>query len=277
MQPPCSHRGFFSFQTARAMFIASKLLSFATQPIAWAMIFLGLGLLLLRRWPRGARRLCWAAFATLALLGWQFPVEALLRQLETQYPAPDPQADLSRYVGIVVLGGALERSEMWQRPGQVALNAAGERMIAPIGLLKRNPNLRIVFTGGEGNFNLQPLSEADRAKKFFDSINIVPDRITYESRSRTTFDNAIFTAELPGVDKSQPWLLLTTCAHMPRSMGSFVKAGWNVTPHCVDYRAPEHASWSAVTNYSFTLGAEKWHYALHEIIGYWAYRLAGRI
>ena len=60
-------------------------------------------------------------------------------------------------------------------------------------------------------------------------------------------------------------------------MGSFLKAGWNVTPYCVDYRAPEHASWNAVTNYSFTLGAEKWHYALHEIIGYWAYKLAGRI
>lgn len=259
------------------MFIASKLLSFATQPIAWAMIFLGLGLLVTRRWPRGGRRLCWAAFASLALLSWQFPVEVLLRQLETQYPAPDPTADLTRYAGVVVLGGALERSEMWQRPGQVALNAAGERMIAPIGLLKRNPNLRIVFTGGEGNFNLQPLSEGDRAKKFFDSIGISPERVTYESRSRTTFDNAVFTAELPGVDKTQPWLLLTTCAHMPRSMGSFIKAGWNVTPYCVDYRAPEHASWKAVASFSFTNGAEKWHYALHELIGYWAYKLAGRI
>ena len=259
------------------MFIASKLLSFATQPIAWAMIFLGLGLLVMTRWPRAGRRLGWAAFASLALLGWQFPVEALLRHLETQYPAPDPAADLTRYTGVVVLGGALERSEMWQRPGQVALNGAGERMIAPIGLLKRNPNLRIVFTGGEGNLQLAALSEGDRARKFFDSIGIEPTRITYESRSRTTFDNAVFTAELPGVDKTQPWLLLTTCAHMQRSMGSFVKAGWNVTPHCVDYRAPEFVSWNAVMNFSFTNGAEKWHYALHEIIGYWAYKAAGRI
>ncbi len=259
------------------MFIASKFLSFATQPIAWAMIFLGLGLVVMRRWPRGGKRLCWAAFVTLALVGWQFPVEVLLRQLETQYPAPDPKADLSRYVGVVVLGGALERSEMWQRPGQVALNAAGERMIAPIGLLKRNPNLRIVFTGGEGDLILQPLSEGARAKRFFDSIGIEPERVTYESRSRTTFDNAVFTALLPGVDKSQPWLLLTTCAHMPRSMGSFVKAGWNVTPYCVDYRAPEFASWTGFTNYSFTLGVEKWHYVLHEMIGYWAYKFAGRI
>ncbi len=259
------------------MFIASKLLSFATQPLAWALLLLALGLVCMKRWRILGTRLCWAAFIVLALTGWSPLPEYLLRQLETQYPAPDPRADLSRYAGVVVLGGALERSEMWQRPGQMALNAAGERMIAPIGLLKRNPNLRIVFTGGEGNLRLAALSEADRARMLFDHIGIEPARVTYESRSRTTFDNAVFTAALPGIDIKQPWLLLTTCAHMPRSMGTFLKAGWNVTPHCVDYRAPEHISWRALTGYSFTLGADKWHYALHEIIGYRAYQMAGRI
>lgn len=259
------------------MFLASKILSFATQPIAWVLILLGLGLWIMPRRRAWGMRLGWAAFMVLALMGWQLPVEAVLRHLETRYPAPDPSASLAGYTGMVVLGGALERAELWQRPGQVALNASAERMIAPIGLLKRNPDLRILFTGGEGNLMLADLSESDRAKRFFDSVGIDPARITYESRSRTTFDNAVFSAELPGVDRRAKWLLLTTCAHMPRSMGSFLKAGWNVTPYCVDYRAPERASWADVTDYSFTKGAEKWHYALHETIGYAAYWLAGRI
>ncbi len=263
--------------TKPMMFLASKLLSFATQPIAWVLILLGLGLWLLPKQRAWGMRLGWAAFIVLFLVGWQLPVEAVLRRLETRYPVPDPSASLAGYAGMVVLGGALERAELWQRPGQVALNASAERMIAPIGLLKRNPDLRIIFTGGEGNLMLADLSESDRAKRFFDSVGIDPARVTYESRSRTTFDNAVFTAELPGVDQRAKWLLLTTCAHMPRSMGSFLKAGWNVTAFCVDYRAPEHASWSDVTDYSFTKGVEKWHYALHETIGYAAYWLAGRI
>ena len=39
-------------------------------------------------------------------------------------------------------------------------------------------------------------------------------------------------------------------------------------------RTPITPNW---TGYSLAMGAEKWHYALHEIIGFWAYRLTGRI
>ena len=32
----------------------------------------------------------------------------------------------------------------------------------------------------------------------------------FESKSRTTYENAVFTAALPGVDKRRPWLLVTS-------------------------------------------------------------------
>ncbi len=256
------------------MFIASSLLSFGTQPLAWALLLLTLGLLLMRRWRGAGTRLCWAALLVLAMTGWQLPVDAMLRHLEDQSPAPDANASLSGYAGVVVLGGALERSDLWNFPGRIALNSAAERMIVPIGLMQRNSHLKLLFTGGEGSLVKDKLSEADRAKIFFDSMGVDPARMIYESRSRTTFDNAILSAQLPGVDKEQPWLLLTTAAHMPRSLAVFRKAGWKVTPYSVDYRTTAEQDW---TGYSLARGAEKWHYALHEIIGYWAYGLAGRL
>lgn len=256
------------------MFIASSLLSFATQPLSWVLILLAFGLLWMRRSPKVGRQLCQAALVVLLLIGWQLPVDALLRQLEAAAPAPDPNASLKEFVGIVVLGGALERSEMWQQPGRIALNSAGERMIVPVGLILRHPHLKLVFTGGEGNLRRGAFTEADRAKLFFDSMAVDPARISYESKSRTTFENATLTAAMPGIDKQQRWLLLTTAAHMPRSLGVFRAAGWNVTPYGVDYRTPNEPNW---TGYSLAIGAEQWHYALHEIIGFWAYRLAGRI
>lgn len=256
------------------MFIASSLLSFGTQPLAWALLLLTFGLLLMRRWRVAGTRLCWAALLVLAMTGWQLPVDAVLRQLEGQSPPPDASASLSGYAGVVVLGGALERSEMWKFPGRIALNSAAERMIVPVGLMQRYPHLKLLFTGGEGNLLKDTLTEADRAKIFFDSMGVDPARVIYESRSRTTFENATLSAQLPGVDKEQPWLLLTTAAHMPRSLAVFRKAGWKVTPYSVDYRTAAEPDW---TGYSLARGAEKWHYALHEMIGYWAYGLAGRM
>ncbi len=256
------------------MFTAASLLSFGTQPLAWALLLLTSGLLLMRRRQVAGTRLCWAALLVLAMTGWQLPVDAMLRHLEEQSPAPDTNASLSGYAGVVVLGGALERSDLWNFPGRIALNSAAERMIVPIGLMQRNPRLKLLFTGGEGNLVKDTLSEADRAKIFFDSMGVDPARVIYESASRTTFDNAVLSARLPGVDKEQPWLLLTTAAHMPRSLAVFRKAGWKVTPYSVDYRTAAKPDW---TGYSLARGAEKWHYALHEIIGYWAYGLAGRM
>jgi uncharacterized SAM-binding protein YcdF (DUF218 family) len=256
------------------MFLAAKLLAFVTQPIAWALILLGLGLLALAWRRKWGLRLCWAAFAVLALVGWQLPVETVMRRLETRYPAPDFEAPLPQYVGIVLLGGAVERSELWARKGQIALNGQAERLTVSVSLMQRNPQLKLLYTGGEGDYAKKKFTEADRAKIFFDSLGVDPKRVIYEAESRTTYDNGVMSARVPGVDIKQPWLLLTTAAHMPRSMAVFQKAGWNVTPYCVDYRTADTTDWGA---YSFTGGADKWHYTLHEVIGYWAYWLAGKI
>lgn len=256
------------------MFVAAKFLSFLTQPIAWAILLLLAGLLTLGRWRKAGLALCWAALAVLGLTGWEGPADQALHRLESQYPALPPGADLKPYVGVVVLGGALGSSHLWEAPGQMALNNSAERMVVPIALLQRNPHLKLVFTGGEGNLSWSKYTEADRAKIFFDMMGVDPARVMYESASRTTYDNAVMTARLPGLDPKQPWLLLTTAAHMPRSMGVFVKAGWNVTPYPVDFRTSQKPDWGS---YSIKDGVEKWHYALHEMIGYVAYWLAGRI
>lgn len=255
------------------MFLASKLFSFATQPLAWVVVLLLGGLLCLPRRRKWGMGLGWAALTVLLLQGWEPLPDALLRQLETQYPGPALQASLQQYAGVVLLGGALEPAYVWEGHGQPALNEAAERMTAPIALLQRYPHLRLLFTGGDGGLLAVGLTEADRARIFFDSAGIDPQRLVYESASRTTFENAVLSAAMPGVNPTQPWLLLTSASHMPRAMAIFRTAGWNVTPYPVDYRSGRHTPW---TQYSLERGARKWHLALHEIFGLWAYRLAGR-
>jgi uncharacterized SAM-binding protein YcdF (DUF218 family) len=255
------------------MFITSKLLSFATQPLAWvALLLLGalIGLSLRRK---GSLRLGWLALALLLLQGWEPLPDALLRQLETQHPEQPAHANLQTFVGVVVLGGALESAYVWQGHAQPALNDAAERMTEAIRLMQQYPHLRLLFTGGEGELLAEGLPEAKRAKIFFDRMGLDPQRVRYESASRTTYENAIFSARLPGIKPEQPWLLLTTASHMPRALATFQKAGWNVTAFPVDFRTGNQTPWS---QYSLALSAHKWEMALHEWIGLLAYRLAGR-
>lgn len=257
------------------MFFASKLLSFATQPLAWVALLLLAGLLCMPFRRGWGVRLNSAALCVLLLQGWEPLPDALLRHLESQYAGPMQGAFLQAYAGVVVLGGALDPAYAWQGhgQGQVALTEAAERMTVPIALLQQNPNLRLLFTGGEGDLFVKGLTEADRAKIFFDNMGVPAARVIYESASHTTYENAIFSARMPGVNQAQPWLLLTSAFHMPRSMALFRKAGWNVTPYPVDFRAGVQTPW---TQYSLERGARKWHLALHELVGLLAYQLAGR-
>ena len=256
------------------MFLLAKIMAFVTQPLAWVALLLVFGLVLGRRRPKAGWRFTALALLVLIFMGWQVPVDGVMKRLEDASPAPSADLNLKDYVGVVVLGGALENTSLWRVPGRIALKGAAERMIVPVALMQRNPHLKLLFTGGEANWSKDNMTESDRAKIFFDLLQVDANRVMFEANSRTTYENAVFGAKVPGVDPSQRWLLLTTASHMPRSLGVFRKAGWNVTPFGVDYRTGDHTGW---LDYSLTGGAEKWQYALHEMIGYAMYWATGRL
>jgi len=213
------------------------------------------------------------ALFVLLIQGWEPLPDALLRRLEDPYARTPSAQELQSYHGVVVLGGALEPSQVWEGRSQFALNDAGERMVAPLVLLRQKPDLQLLFTGGEGDFLDKGLSEAARAQIFYESLGLPPARLRFEDRSRTTYENAILSAKVAGIDPTQPWLLVTSAWHMRRSVATFQKAGWNVTPYAVDFTTGSATPWTA---YSLVRGSRKWALLLHEWLGLLAYRLAGR-
>jgi len=268
------------------MFVLSKILSFITQPLAWVALALGLGVVLQTFWPKQwsklGRRLCWIALGVLLLQGWQPLPQFGIRQLESHHPAPQ-NLDLKKFEGVIVLGGALESAYVWQAPDlsgrpQAQLNSAAERMTAPISLLKAHPNLKMVFTGGEGLILTSGRSESELAQIFYQDMGLMElpqaeHRFYFEAASRNTYENAVLSAKLPGVDISKPWLLVTSAFHMPRSMAVFQKTGWNVTPYAVDFRAGSHTPW---IEFSLNDGANDWQILLHEWIGTLYYALTDK-
>ena len=257
-----------------SMLFLSKLVDLFSQPLCWIALLLLWALVVHRRRPARSRRINGVALALLLLMGWQPLPDLLLRALETQYGEIAPDADLHAYAGVVVLGGATESGRVAQAHSQPLITDAGERMTATVALFQHYPHLRFVYTGGEGMLLGSGPSEADRARQFFASLGASGPRMQYEALSRNTYDNVVMTAAMPGIDIQKPWLLVTSAWHMPRSMGVFRKAGWNITAYPVDFRTSESTPW---TSYSLTDGPQRWQIGLHELLGLVSYRITGRL
>ena len=238
----------------------------------WVLFFLVLGCVWSLRHPVIARRLTLSATCILLVGGWAAAPDALLRQLEQQYPDP-PALPWGHYAGVIVLGGATESAYRWEGTMEPQLNAGAERMTTVLPMLRQVPRLQVLFTGGEGEYFGSGPSEADRARRIFAQLGLDTTRVFFENASRNTYENAVFSARLAGVDPYQPWILITSAGHMPRALAVFRKQGWNVTPYSVDFNAGLSTPWTVYTPGDFS----RWDAVLHEYVGIAAYRLMGRI
>lgn len=196
----------------------------------------------------------------------------LIAPLEDRFP--QPPADQPAPYGIIILGGAIKGVESAAR-GQTVYDE-GDRIGQAAILARRYPHARIVFTGGNGSLVLKDDPEAEEAKKHLVDLGVDPGRITLEEQSRNTDENARFTAALVHPQPGQKWLLVTSAFHMPRSMGLFEKAGFDVVAYPVAFRTlgPGHGTlWGTDTaeNFSFFSTAAK------EWVGLAAYWATGRI
>ena len=249
------------------MLFFSKLLSGITQPLFWLGLWFLIALVLLSRFRRLGSSMLWGGLFIFGMLGFNSIPDALLRSLENQYNVPSvTQSD--QYLGVIVLGGATGSPGIYKVHGQVPLGDAAERMTVPIALIRKFPNFELIFSGGEGRLMPTGTSEAELAGVFFSELGVDMKRVTLESNARTTRENAKRVAELLGERCKQPWLLLTSAFHMPRSMAEFHTEGCNVTAYPVDFRTGKETSW---TEYSMVSSLMSWQTALHEYLGMLVY------
>jgi len=249
------------------MFVFSKLLSAITQPVFWLSIWWLLALLLLPRFRRLAASMLWGGMLVFGLLGFSGVPSALLQSLESRFKVPSLTSS-DQYAGVIVLGGATGSPGIHKAHGQVPLGDAAERMTVPVALMRKFPNFELIFSGGEGRLVPTGTTEAELAGVFYTEQGVDMKRVTLESQSRSTRENASRVAALLGERCKQPWLLVTSAWHMPRSMSEFQAVGCNVTAYPVDFRTGEETSW---TEYSMAGSLMAWQTALHEYLGMFVY------
>ena len=249
----------------------SKTLWFVARPGTFALVLACIGLLAVWRHRR------WGRWPLLAGLGFYVAVLAtplapwLVMPLEDRFVRPgEPPA---RVDGVIVLGGAVDQN-LTEARGIPALNGAAERMTELVALARRYPQARLVFTGGQGSLLHGGLTEADVARRLFTSLGVPEERVIYEDRARNTWENAVFTRRLVDPGQGETWLLVTSASHMPRSVGAFRQAGWQVVPWPVNYRTGP--SVAALYDAPFPDRLQMLESGLREWLGLAVYRVLGR-
>jgi uncharacterized SAM-binding protein YcdF (DUF218 family) len=254
-------------------FVLSKTLGIMLLPTNF-LIGVGLlgAILLATRFASLGRKLLIASVALLAICGFSPLGKLLLYPLESRFPSWD--AAQGAPDGIIVLGGSID-PDLSLTHGATVVRSAADRIIAAAALAHRYPNARVIFSGGNPNLVSNDAREADFAGAIFESLGTSKARLIMERRSRNTQENAEFSKALASPKRGERWLLVTSAFHMPRSIGVFRRAGFNVEPYPVDWRVGEGADLLTFSTVALE-GLGRTDIGIREWMGLLAYRISGK-
>ena len=189
----------------------------------------------------------------------------LVSPLENKYPPIVSRGDAR---AVVVLGGGYtEHSPEYGGMGTLSIDSV-KRAVYGVEL-SRKFDLPLVYSGGRSYDSSQPGSEAEAAGRLWRMLGVASDRMTLETESKDTKENAKKVASLVGTGT---FILVTTAMHMPRSVLAFEKTGLRVIAGPTDYRAKRSpTTWSDFLPSTSCLQDSR--FALHEYIGLLYYRL----
>jgi uncharacterized SAM-binding protein YcdF (DUF218 family) len=230
----------------------------------------GLLLLILNRRRFGSGL---AALALIWLWVWSMPVFAdwLVLSLEGRYPKmaaeQAPQAS-----AIVVLGGAFSHQSDWPYPD---MSSSADRYWHAARLFHAGRAPLVILSGGRAPGRGPGMTEASAGAVLLADLGVPAGAIVLEERALTTRGNALEVAELLEGKEIKQFLLVTSAAHMRRSEAAFRAVGLDPLPVATDFtvREPIRSHWLRWLPGASALAASS--RAVHEYVGYFAYRMRG--
>lgn len=251
----------------------SKILPLTVLPIGIVFEILVLALLLLWRGKRkSAIFLIVAAMTVLWACSMPIVANTVLGTLEQRYPAvalsgiPDSKC-------IVLLGGAIEPV----RPPRVDINLLDsvDRISKTASLYRAGKAKVVIVSGGNQPWSPQLKSEAVETRTLLVAWGVPADAIVVDETSRNTYENALNSKTLLRESGCKTPLLVTSAAHMTRSVDSFAKLGVEVFPVSADVRAVKTLRLTVFDFIPDTHALEMTTNAMHEWIGQKIYRFRG--
>ena len=250
------------------MYLFSKIIWIFLNPLNLLLIFIIIGFF----FEIINMKIISKVFYTLSLIFFVivgiFPTgNLILFKLEKNYPAINilpPHID-----GILILGGSSSPG-LTREHNQVTFNEAGERLTESVILIKNYQSSKVIFSGGFGE-----LPHTYVAKRFFSEMGIDTSNIIFESKSRNTFENILFSKKIINPKESENWLLVTSSFHMHRAINVAEKLNWKFIPYPVDFRTSKKFI-SFKPGFALLDNFNSFNLASHEVVGLLSYYLLGR-
>lgn len=245
------------------------------------LCFLVLAVVLVIIWCRRSaprRVLLWLSipFALLYLFCLPLVSYFAVGTLEWGYPPDDPQAARPNAGAIVVLSGGIHPPDA-TRPKAVLDDSTLYRCLHAVDLYQKPQGpCPVVVTGGIVDPDREGPTLGDAMAQFLCRLGVAEADIVVEARSRSTHENALFTAELLREKGITKIVLVTEASHLPRAVRCFRRQGLAVVPSGCDYHATEF-KWSIfqlIPSFGAAKGNQR---VVHEYLGFIWYWLRGRI
>ncbi len=249
-------------------FILSKLLLFLLSPFYWVLIIF--------IWMRLAKskqlkkRLFILNIILLLVFSNPFIYQTLVRLWQPKMVDLPLQPT---YEAGILLGGMAG----YDKNGNGYFGDNADRFIQAANLYHQGIIKRIIISGGTGKLTQDEPAESIFLRKELLANGVSDSAIIIETRSRNTFENAVFSKQL--IDSMQlrpPFVLVTSALHMRRSVKVFQKLGIPIIAFPCDFK--ESISKTGIDEFIFpSIDVLKaWSYLNKEVIGLYVYKLTGK-
>ncbi len=219
---------------------------------------------------RAGKILISAGLILLTLFSYRVIADKLLRPLEREYnsfetknSAEIEKEDESTIKFVVVLGGGHSSDTELPLLSQIGRNSL-VRLIEGIRIYRKYPDAKLLLSGS---------GVAEVMARVAMEIGVPERDIILESKSKDTKDEARFIKPMVG---KEPFVLVTTASHIPRSMALFKKLGMNPIPSPIGHRVSEVQRLSPHSFFPGTGNLEKAEMAIHEYLGLTWSKLRGQ-
>ncbi len=254
-------------------YIATKLL----KPFPCLLLLVLVLLLRLRvQWTINRRLLNLLTAVTVILYLFCMPAVSYLAKGTLEWGYPPLKGRPAETGAIVVLSAGIVPPDSI-RPRARLNYASLVRCLRGAELYREGPPCKVLLTGGKVEPDRLGPSLADAMREFMLQLGVRQQDLLLETQSRSTYENALYSAEILRQQNLQGQIVLVTDAvHLKRSVLCFAAQGIPVVPAGCRYRATEF-HWSIFSFLPSASAAQSNQDVFHEWLGLAWYWVKGRI
>ena len=219
-------------------------------------------------------RLAWVTIPWLALYLFCTPAVSYLAlgTLEWQFPPTDTVPDDAQV--IVVLGGGIQLPDEIRKHAVLGKSTM-YRCLHAYSLYQTSPR-PVLLSGGRVDAHRLGPTLAEAMRSFLLQLGVPQQHLILENKSRSTYENAVYSAAILRRRQLTKVVLVTDATHLDRSLACFAAQGIDASPSGCRYRATKFR-WSPFSFLPNPTAAQGNQDVFHEWVGTFWYRLRGRI